>query len=169
MSLGSKDPVHVVISASDRKLPKQGQSVYLASSGYPFVLESRIEREEGNLANYKSNQIDFSAPDPINNDESEKIVAGVKAEYTSDALKVEPTLVVGISLISISLFIFFSSLFPQLFRSLTPVHPHQNQLLSLDFLNFLDFLNLLEFYDLLKFYDLNLQKFLYLLDQLAAF
>ena len=104
VSLGSKDPVHVVISASDRKLPKQGQSVYLASSGYPFVLESRIEREEGNLANYKSNQIDFSAPDPINNDESEKIVAGVKAEYTSDALKVEPTLVVFISLISISLF-----------------------------------------------------------------
>ena len=59
------DPVHVVISASDKKIEnvKPGQSFYLASSGYPFRLESRAEREQGRLAS--SQPRDFTAPGPI--------------------------------------------------------------------------------------------------------
>jgi hypothetical protein len=59
------DNVHVVISASGRKLRslKPGESYYLASAGYPFRLETRGEREERKLSNTKP--IDFTAPGPI--------------------------------------------------------------------------------------------------------
>lgn len=60
-----KDPVHVVISASDKNIQNlsPGQSFYLASSGYPFILESRADREARRLSNSKPT--DFTAPGPI--------------------------------------------------------------------------------------------------------
>lgn len=57
--------VHAVIMASGKKLPtiQTGSSYYLASSGYPFQLESRAEREERRLNAGKP--MDFTAPGPI--------------------------------------------------------------------------------------------------------
>lgn len=51
-----KEPVHVVISASGKELNNltPGQSFYLASSGYPFILETRGERESRRKFNHRS-------------------------------------------------------------------------------------------------------------------
>lgn len=67
-SVVTSDPVHVVISASDKKIDavqlQPGRSFYLASSGYPFVLESRSEREQRRSADSKP-RADLNTPGPI--------------------------------------------------------------------------------------------------------
>lgn len=64
-ALARDTPYYVVISASGQSLHpiEPGQSYYLASAGYPFKLETRVERERRRLA--QSKRMDFTAPGPI--------------------------------------------------------------------------------------------------------
>lgn len=86
-------PVHVVISASDKIVGtvKPGQSFYLASSGYPFQLETRAEREQRRLENSKPR--DFTAPGPI---QSNNTVITTSTSATSEFFDVpRPTYAKG--------------------------------------------------------------------------